>query len=121
MTLIYSIFLLNYHLGFIEIYANINFLYSEGWYGIFIGGDMHLHEVVREGCLDSVLALLNEGVDVNIQDDDGDTALHIAAAEDRLDIVQALLNAGADVSIKNFKSVTSLCIAAKNGNLKMVI
>ncbi len=80
---------------------------------------MHLREVVRGGCLDSVLALLNEGVDVNIQDDDGDTALHIAAAEDRLDIVQALLNAGADVSIKNFKSATSLCMAAKNGNLEM--
>ncbi|WP_349967867.1 ankyrin repeat domain-containing protein [Wolbachia endosymbiont of Armadillidium arcangelii] len=53
---------------------------------------MLLHDAVREGCLDLVSALLNQGVGVNIQDNDGDTALHFANLNNNVEI-QALLQA----------------------------
>ena len=59
--------------------------------------------------------LLNNGADVNIQDDDGNTVLIIACKENKTEIVQLLLKNKADVNIQDDEGDTALIIACENG------
>uniref|UniRef100_A0A8C6Q1Q7 Cyclin-dependent kinase inhibitor 2C (p18, inhibits CDK4) n=1 Tax=Nothobranchius furzeri TaxID=105023 RepID=A0A8C6Q1Q7_NOTFU len=49
------------------------------------------HDAAREGFVDSVHALIDNGADVNLVDDDLNLPLHLAAREGHLEVVRLLL------------------------------
>ena len=75
-----------------------------------------------QGDLDDVKQLLREGVDPNIQSQDGQkyASLHLATMEGHYDIVLALLEARANPSIRDFADYTPLHFAAKGNSPGMV-
>ena len=81
-----------------------------------------LNYASEKGNLDVVRALLyHEGIDVNIQDDNGETALISASLNGHLDPVRALLNHDEiDVNIKNDDDRTALICASENGHFGVV-
>ena len=66
----------------------------------------------REGKLNQVHQLLQEGADVNARRDGGSTALIDAALAGRTDIVNALLAQGAEVNLTDDAGLTALSAAA---------
>lgn len=82
---------------------------------------MSLHEAVRRGKIEHVRTLINQGIDVNTQDNDGMTALHRAVevcchveSDDSKEILK-LISAKADFSIKNNEDQTALQCAIDEG------
>ena len=69
---------------------------------------------------DAVLALLEEGVDVDAARPDGATALLWAAHWDDVELVERLLLAGADVNAADDHGVTPLERAAENASVAIV-
>ena len=67
----------------------------------------------------SVLALDN-GIDINIRDNNENTALIIASYKENIEIVKSLLDYGAEVNIKNNKGYTALILASYKGNIGIV-
>jgi len=67
----------------------------------------------------SVLALDN-GIDINIKDNNENTALIIASYKENIEIVKSLLDHGAGVNIKNNKGYTALILASYKGNIGIV-
>ena len=65
--------------------------------------------------------LIERGVDVNAQDDDGRSALHHAALQGvRPDYVRKLLDAGADPKLRDGSGSTALDCARQKGRAKVV-
>ena len=64
-----------------------------------------------ESALQAVRLLMQHGVRINAQDNEGNTALMVAVKGDNYDMVQALLDAGANPNIKNKAGKTALQIA----------
>ncbi len=83
-------------------------------------GRTALMVAARYGELEIVRFLINNGADVNYEDNDGWTALKFAAGEGKLEIVKFLINNGADVNAKDNNGWTALMSAANNGYLKIV-
>ena len=73
------------------------------------------------GHLEIVQLLLDNGADVNV-DDDGVTALWNASAAGHFEIVQLLLDNGADVNANGdrYDCITALIAASKEGHLEIV-
>ncbi|OZH54327.1 hypothetical protein AFK68_11665 [Hydrocoleum sp. CS-953] len=65
-----------------------------------------LHEAVALGNKNLIELLIANGVDINIQDEDGNTALHYG--KDNQEITQLLIANGANVNAKNKEGNTSL-------------
>ena len=63
-----------------------------------------------------VKQLLDNGAEINGQNDAGNTALHFASAGGHLDTVKLLLDEGADANLANDQKVTSLDLARQNGH-----
>ena len=82
--------------------------------------DERLVEAVQRLDHETLRALLNEGVDVNVGQRDGATPLAWAAYWDDLEIVELLLKAGADVNAANELGVTPLMLACDNRNAVVV-
>jgi ankyrin repeat protein len=75
----------------------------------------------RNGNLDKVNELLNNGADVNAADDsDQKTALHEAAIYGHTDVVSLLLAKGADVNVQDEYGYTPIHWAAENGHTDVV-
>jgi len=79
-----------------------------------------LIDAVVNNDIEEVETLLNNGADINIQDNDGDTALMLASKYGRTDIVRLLLDHGANSFIRNFLSKTALMIASEYGRTDIV-
>ena len=67
-----------------------------------------IHHAARNGNLNRVKALLNQGVHVNSRDEHGATPLHYAALSENLNIVQELLRRGAHVNPRTRSGMTPL-------------
>lgn len=65
----------------------------------------------------TVLALLNEGADVEARNDLSRTPLHQASTFREAEVVEALLNAGADVRARDNDGERPMDLAARNGLL----
>lgn len=74
----------------------------------------------RDGDLNTVIRLLDEGVPVDVYSRNKSTALIRAAGEGHEQIVNLLLNRGADIKICNEVGETALTRAAEKGRLSMV-
>ena len=84
------------------------------------GQDQRLVTAAATEDMQSVRALLEEGVDVNVSRADGATALLWAAHWDDLPTVDLLLAAGADINAADDHGVTPLERAAENASVAMV-
>ena len=91
------------------------------------GSDHHSYTPLMLACMASYLKtvtfLIDQGANVDLQDENGDTALHYAQySQSNLfenQIVSALLNAGAS-NLCNNKGLTPLLLASNNGNVTVV-
>ena len=82
--------------------------------------DLRLVSAAADQDREAVLALLDEGVDVNASRPDGATALLWAAHWDDIELVERFLQAGADVNAADDHGVTPLERAAENASVDMV-
>jgi ankyrin repeat protein len=71
---------------------------------------------LKEGRWETVAALANQGVDVNLATDSGRTALMLAAKEKQLKVIENLLAHGAEVNATNPNGGTALMYAALGGD-----
>jgi ankyrin repeat protein len=85
-----------------------------------LAAEVPLIDAVASGDHATVLALLDEGVDVDARRGDGATALHWAVHLSDRETVDTLLRAGADVDAVNDLGVAPLLIAASNGDASVV-
>nr|XP_015826828.2 cyclin-dependent kinase 4 inhibitor C [Nothobranchius furzeri] len=69
------------------------------------------HDAAREGFVDSVHALIDNGADVNLVDDDLNLPLHLAAREGHLEVVRLLLGLTADPTATTGLGYTALELA----------
>ncbi|CAD7703014.1 unnamed protein product [Ostreobium quekettii] len=88
--------------------------------GVADGGHENLFDAVVNGDLESVVALIDSGADVNEVDFDNDTPLIIAADRGLVEIAVALLDAGADPDAKGPIGATALHLAAYFGHADVV-
>ncbi|SCW01987.1 LAFE_0E11650g1_1 [Lachancea fermentati] len=86
------------------------------------GGRTRLQVACDKGKYEFAKKLIEEGYEVNDQDNAGNSPLHEAALNGHFEIVELLLNHGADVNIQSFDPVkdTPLIDASANGHLDIV-
>ena len=65
-------------------------------------------------------SLLDQGVNINYQDEFGRTALMFAAIHDSENIAQLLINNGADLNLQNDNGNTALIIASADNSIDVV-
>ena len=82
--------------------------------------DLRLVDAVKAGEQETLRALLNEGIDVNIAQVDGATALHWAALGDHAAMADLLIRTGALVNAADHYDVTPLSLACTNASPVMV-
>jgi ankyrin repeat protein len=90
-------------------------------------GEMPIHKLARQGCLDSVREVLDNlqktdsvKTDVNWQDKQGKTPLFYAVEYGHLKLVQLFLDRGADVMVENNNGWTVLHTAVQTDSLECV-
>jgi hypothetical protein len=79
-----------------------------------------IHSAVKNGNLNRVRTLLNQGVSVNSRDMKDWTPLFRAAVGERLNMVRLLLERGANVNARTRLNETPLHAAAASGHLNIV-
>ena len=77
-------------------------------------------EAIMENNIHIAKKMLEEGMDVNMQNEQGDTALIIAVAKNRLDMTKLLVENGADVNLQTNSDSTALILASLVGRLDIV-
>jgi ankyrin repeat protein len=82
--------------------------------------DLRLVDAARNRDVNSVRALVKQGIDPNTPQPDGATALHWAAQWDDHATAEVLLAARADANAINAYGVTPLSLACTNGSARMV-
>ena len=83
-------------------------------------GATALHGAAYEGNVDCVQYLIDNGADVNLQDDDGWTSLHAAVCGKRKKCLVLLLKADCDPFAENFDGLTPFQMAVEMGIDKLV-
>jgi hypothetical protein len=79
-----------------------------------------LHHAAKIGNLNTVIQILNSGVNVNSRDPNGLTPLHTASYYRQLPVVRLLLNRGANINARNENGQTPLHSAMYEGHLPTV-
>jgi ankyrin repeat protein len=88
-----------------------------------------LHDVIKNGLMDTAKLLLAKGEDVNLKDSSGDTPLFMALGnrtlaeffeQPHVDFINLLIAKGADVNSKNSHNNTPLHNAAYKGNQDVI-
>lgn len=64
--------------------------------------------------------LIEQGKNINEQDDEGLTSLHIAIINDNFNLVKLLIEKGADTSITDKEELTPLMVAVNENRNEMV-
>ena len=77
-------------------------------------------DAANNGHSEMVAALLDQGADINIQNNDGWTALMAAASNGYGGIVAALLNLGADIEARSNDGNTAFAIAVKSEKIEII-
>ena len=80
-----------------------------------------LHQAVEDINEKKVMALVNEGADVNALDKYGRTPLHLAMGVGRYSLVKFLIEHGADIHIKDSAHKTPLVYAIEKNRMKVII
>ncbi|XP_069555137.1 cyclin-dependent kinase 4 inhibitor C isoform X1 [Brachyistius frenatus] len=76
------------------------------------------HDAAREGYVDSVRVLVNNGADVNLADNRGNLPLHLAAGEGYLEVVELLLGRTANPQKANDEGDTAGQLARRRGKME---
>lgn len=76
-------------------------------------------ELARNGSTETLSALIDQGLDINLRDTKGNTLLMIAAYQGRVETVGMLLKAGAAADLRNEKGQTPLGGAAFKGHVEI--
>ncbi len=74
--------------------------------------DQSLLDAARQGDIEAVRSMINDGADVNLPADDGTTALIWSAHRNEMQMAELLITAGADVNRANDYGATALYEAA---------
>lgn len=83
-------------------------------------GATALHGAAYEGNVDCIRYLLENGADVNVQDDDGWTPLHAAVCGEKRKCVEVLLKANCDPFAETIDGLTPFQMAIEMANDKLV-
>jgi ankyrin repeat protein len=83
-------------------------------------GHTPLMRAALDGDIESVKALINQGMDINRRDENGRTALMFAVVNRHYETMKVLLEHGADVNARSNVGGTALMGAAMAGELSMV-
>ena len=88
--------------------------------GLFMVGEVManndaLLKAVREGQLQQVQSLIQQGAEVNVRGLDGSSPLLLATADNQVEIARALIEAGADVNQKNRIQDSPYLLAGASG------
>ncbi|MEN6426656.1 MAG: ankyrin repeat domain-containing protein, partial [Phycisphaerales bacterium] len=83
-------------------------------------GQRMLHDALLRGCPDLALALLENGADVEEQDEQNETVLHMATRLDHLELTRALFAHHADVNARNEGGATPLHLAVRGGRVDLI-
>ena len=75
-----------------------------------------LIDAIMNGDMETVVAMVRQGIDVNVAKPDGTTGLHWAAHLDDAEATALLLGAGADAEVKNRYGATPLVLASQRGS-----
>ena len=86
----------------------------------YVPGLTPLMFAVQESHIDAVNYLLDQGADVNLQQESGYTALHFAAANGYFNALKCLIKHGADVNARDKNNRTPLMLACESVNKKAI-
>lgn len=70
-----------------------------------------LHDAIRNNDLDTIRALIRQGVDINALDKEGNRPAHLAAMQGNLKILEYLVHCGADINKLNSQFKTAFAVA----------
>ncbi|XP_068176325.1 cyclin-dependent kinase 4 inhibitor C [Antennarius striatus] len=79
-----------------------------------------LHDAAREGFVDSVRVLVNNGADANLADGQGNLPLHLAAREGHLEVIRLLIERTTDPQAPNGLGYTARQIATLHRRMDIV-
>ena len=86
----------------------------------FIDDMTPLQLASRNGHVEVVCFLLEQGADVTARDKSGSTPLHYASDNGQIEVIRILINRGADLRAQNAKGRTPLHNASSNGRVEVV-
>lgn len=79
-----------------------------------------LHIAARKGMVDEVQRFLEQGANLNVQDEIGRTPLYLALTHNHKNVARLLIDGGADINVLNIWCESPLHEAADKGKLKIV-
>ena len=83
-------------------------------------GELFL-DIAQFGEINRVMDMIEQGIDVNYQDDTNETALYVASENGQIDIVKILLENGANPNLQeNVHGETPLMVATKIGRIDIM-
>lgn len=94
--------------------------YIQAVYNWIQGKDQQLFQAAQEGDTERVQELIDNGANINAQDDHGNTPLHDAAYWGCPEVAQLLIDNGTNVDVQNFIGETPLFDAIRSENQGMI-